>query len=97
MAAVAFVAACGGGGDGLADRDPNGAQACRALAEAFENKDDTEAAIQGSTDAGAAAENAETPEIRDATIDLAGTKVADPQAMVDACRDAGVEMPDVPS
>jgi hypothetical protein len=91
------LAGCGGGSDGLAERDPKGAEACQELAEAFENKDDTQAAIEGSMRAGAAAEQAETQSIRNATIDLAGEAAADPEAMVDACRDEGVDMPDVPS
>jgi hypothetical protein len=97
---VLLLAACGGssGGDGgLAERDPKGAEACSSLAEAFENRNDTEAAIQGSTEAGAAAEQASTQAIKEAVIDLAGTKVADPEAMVEACRAEGVDMPDVPS
>jgi ribosomal protein L18 len=96
VGAVLLLAACGGGGD-LADSDPKGAEACQALAQAFEDRNDTDAAIAGSQKAGEAASQAETQAIREATIDLAGTQVADPEAMVDACRDAGVEMPDVPS
>jgi hypothetical protein len=95
---ILLLAACGGGeGGGLAERDPKGAEACSKLAEAFENKNDTDAAIQGSTEAGAAADQSETPAIKAATIDLAGTLVADPEAMVEACRAEGVDMPDVPS
>lgn len=95
---VALLTGCGGSGGGsdLADKDAKGAEACAALAQAFENKDDTSKAIEGSKRAGTAAAEASTQAIRDATLDLAGTRVADPQGMVTACRDAGVEMPDVP-
>jgi ABC-type glycerol-3-phosphate transport system substrate-binding protein len=92
-----MLTACGGGGSDLADTDPNGAEACEKLAQAFEDKNDTDKAIQGSMDAAEAAEEATTASIRDAVIDLAGTKAADPEAMVDACRAEGVDMPDVPS
>lgn len=94
---VLLLAACGGGeGGGLGERDPKGADACSSLASAFENKDDTDAAIQGSEDAAAAAGQADTQAIKNAVIDVAGTKYADPEAMVEACRAEGVDMPDVP-
>lgn len=96
LVAVLLGGCGGGGGEGLADTDAKGAEACSALAQAFENKDDTAKAIEGSKRAGAAAAEASTPAIRDATLDLAGTQVADPQEMVSACRAAGVDMPDVP-
>jgi hypothetical protein len=99
LLALTFTAlaltACGGGGD-LAERDPLGAQACESLAEAFENKDDTDAAIAGSMNSGEAALKATTQSIKDATIDLGGDTAADPDAMVKACRAEGVDMPDVP-
>jgi hypothetical protein len=100
VALVLVLAACGGGdggAGGLAERDPKGAEACAKLAEAFENRNDTDAAVRGSTEAGAAADQSKTPSIKAATIDLAGTIVADPEAMVQACRAEGVDMPDVPS
>jgi ABC-type phosphate/phosphonate transport system substrate-binding protein len=96
LAVAALLAACGGGSD-LAERDPKGAEACQQLGEAFENRDDAERAIAGSMRAGAAAEQAETESIRNATIDLGGEVAADPEAMVEACRGEGVDMPDVPN
>jgi hypothetical protein len=92
-----LLAGCGGGGDGLAGRDPNGARACEELAQAFENKDDTDAAIRGSFASGEAASQSSTPAIKDATIDVGGELAADPEAMVAACRAEGVDIPDVPS
>ncbi len=93
---LAILVGCGGGGEGLSDRDPNGARACEQLAEAFKNKDDTQAAIRGSFASGEAASQANTPAIKDATIDVGGDLAADPEAMVAACRAEGVDMPDVP-
>ncbi len=90
------VTACGGSGD-LAERDPLGAQSCESLAKAFENKDDTDAAITNSLNSGKSALKAKTQAIKDATIDLGGDTAADPDAMVKACRAEGVDMPNVPS
>ncbi len=91
------LTACGGGSDDLSERDPNGAQACKSLTTAFENKDDTDAAITNSLNSGKSALKAKTQAIKDATIDLGGDTAADPDAMVKACRAEGVDMPDVPS
>jgi hypothetical protein len=97
VALVLLAAGCSGGGDALAERDPKGAEACDALAQAFRDKNNTDAAIAGSAKAGAAADQSTTPAIKAATIDLAGTKVADPQALRQACVDAGVDVPEVPA
>ena len=91
------LTACGGGAAAdLADSDPNGAEACSQLAGAFENKDDTSAAIKGSFASGKAATQSTTPAIKAAVLDVGGDPAADPEKMVAACKAAGVDMPDVP-
>ncbi|MFC6009122.1 hypothetical protein [Angustibacter luteus] len=99
--ALMLVSACGGGSSGggsdLSKSDPKGAEACTALADAFKHKDDTDAAVAGVMKSGAAAAQAKTDAIRAAVVDLGDDKGADAQKMHDACVDAGMDMPDVPS
>lgn len=91
-----LLAACGGGSDPLAD-DPNGARACDSLAQAFQDKDDQDAAVAGALEAGEAAEQSTTEAISSTVNDVAGMPLADAQQLRDACVDAGVDMPEVPS
>lgn len=95
--ALFLLAGCGGStSDGLASTDSKGAEACSAMRQAFQDKNDTAKAIEGSKKAGAAAQQASTGDIKAAVVDLVGTTVADPAKLVAACRAAGVDMPDVP-
>ncbi len=88
------LTACGG--EGLAERDPKGAEACARLADSLRNKDDPAAALLDSFAAGQAASEAKTVGIREAVVDVGGSLKAVPLRMVAACRTAGVKMPDAP-
>lgn len=93
-AAALAVALAACSSDSLVDRDPSGARACSLLAEAFGDRD---AAVERVYAAGEAALESTTPDIRAATVQVAGDTWAHAGRMVEACRAQGVDMPEGPS
>lgn len=84
------LSACGG--SSLADRDPEGAKACSALATGLKSKN-AKVSVGELLVAGDHASLAETEAIEAAQEPLLGQYLADPEKLRQACVDEGVEMP----
>ena len=101
VAAVAVVVAGGllaggcSGSAGLAETDPEGHEACIALADAL-NSDSARKKIGGTLEAGDHAAQASTRAIRDTAKPLLGQHIADVEQLHAACIDAGEDMPPLP-